>query len=96
MKRYRENEEATKKVLRSGPNPWESIVYTGDLFRADEEGFLYFVARKDDIIKTRGEKASPLLKWSGFSTVLFRGELPKTGTGKINHRLLQEEAASSE
>ncbi len=25
----------------------------------DEEGFLYFVARKDDIIKTRGEKVSP-------------------------------------
>ncbi|HEX2146274.1 MAG TPA: class I adenylate-forming enzyme family protein [Pseudorhizobium sp.] len=32
---------------------------TGDLFRADEEGFLYFVSRKDDIIKTRGEKVSP-------------------------------------
>src|SRR5207248_9667538 len=25
----------------------------------DEEGFLYFIARKDDIIKTRGEKVSP-------------------------------------
>ena len=25
----------------------------------DEEGFLYFVARKDDIIKSRGEKVSP-------------------------------------
>ena len=25
----------------------------------DEEGYLYFVARKDDIIKSRGEKVSP-------------------------------------
>jgi acyl-coenzyme A synthetase/AMP-(fatty) acid ligase len=25
----------------------------------DEEGFLYFVARKDDIIKSRGEKVAP-------------------------------------
>jgi acyl-coenzyme A synthetase/AMP-(fatty) acid ligase len=25
----------------------------------DEEGYLYFVGRKDDIIKTRGEKVSP-------------------------------------
>ncbi|MFD1745262.1 class I adenylate-forming enzyme family protein [Rhizobium helianthi] len=32
---------------------------TGDLFRADQDGFLYFIARKDDIIKTRGEKVSP-------------------------------------
>ena len=32
---------------------------TGDLFHADAEGFLHFVSRKDDIIKTRGEKVSP-------------------------------------
>lgn len=33
---------------------------TGDVFRSDEDGWLYFVARKDDIIKTRGEKVSPV------------------------------------
>ncbi len=32
---------------------------TGDLFRMDADGFLYFVSRRDDIIKTRGEKVSP-------------------------------------
>ncbi|MCJ8520461.1 acyl-CoA synthetase (AMP-forming)/AMP-acid ligase II [Pseudorhizobium tarimense] len=32
---------------------------TGDLFFSDEEGFLHFVSRSDDIIKTRGEKVSP-------------------------------------
>ncbi|MBP2559855.1 amino acid adenylation domain-containing protein [Neorhizobium galegae] len=34
-------------------------LHTGDLFRADADGFLYFVSRRDDIIKTRGEKVSP-------------------------------------
>jgi len=35
------------------------VLHTGDLFRMDEQGYLYFVGRKDDIIKTRGEKVSP-------------------------------------
>ncbi|MFB9950002.1 class I adenylate-forming enzyme family protein [Rhizobium puerariae] len=34
-------------------------LHTGDLFHADADGFLYFVSRRDDIIKTRGEKVSP-------------------------------------
>jgi long-chain acyl-CoA synthetase len=59
MKGYWENPEATDKALRPGPFPWEKVLYTGDLFRTDDEGFLYFVGRKDDIIKSRGEKVSP-------------------------------------
>lgn len=59
MQGYWRNEAATAKVLRPGPSPWEKVLYTGDLFRTDEEGFLYFVGRKDDIIKTRGEKVAP-------------------------------------
>ncbi len=59
MKGYWANPEATNKILRPGPHPWEKVLYTGDLFKMDEEGFLYFVGRKDDIIKTRGEKVSP-------------------------------------
>lgn len=59
MKGYWEDDEATARALRPGPFPWEKVLYTGDLFRADEDGFLYFVGRKDDIIKTRGEKVSP-------------------------------------
>jgi acyl-coenzyme A synthetase/AMP-(fatty) acid ligase len=35
------------------------VFYTGDLFRTDAEGYLYFVGRKDDMIKSRGEKVSP-------------------------------------
>ena len=37
----------------------ETALYTGDLFKMDEDGYLYFAARKDDIIKSRGEKVSP-------------------------------------
>jgi acyl-CoA synthetase (AMP-forming)/AMP-acid ligase II len=59
MKGYWENEEETNKKLRPGPYPWEKQLHTGDLFRIDEEGYLYFVGRMDDIIKCRGEKVSP-------------------------------------
>lgn len=59
MKGYWENQEATDRALRPGPYPWEKVLHTGDLFRTDADGFLYFVGRKDDIIKTRGEKVSP-------------------------------------
>jgi long-chain acyl-CoA synthetase len=59
MKGYWEDEAATTRALRPGLYPWENVLHTGDLFRADEEGYLYFVGRKDDIIKTRGEKVAP-------------------------------------
>ena len=59
MKGYWRRPEETAKVLKPGRFPGETVLYSGDLFRADEEGYLYFVGRKDDIIKTRGEKVSP-------------------------------------
>jgi amino acid adenylation domain-containing protein len=59
MSGYWELPELTAASLRPGPLPGEKVLWTGDLFRADEEGYLYFVGRKDDIIKSRGEKVSP-------------------------------------
>jgi acyl-CoA synthetase (AMP-forming)/AMP-acid ligase II len=59
MKGYWEMPEETHRALRPGLLPGERVLHTGDLFKTDEEGYLYFVARKDDIIKTRGEKVSP-------------------------------------
>ena len=59
MKGYWQMPEETDRVLRPGPFPWEKVLHSGDLFWADQEGYLYFVGRKDDIIKTRGEKVSP-------------------------------------
>jgi long-chain acyl-CoA synthetase len=51
--------EESARVFRPGPLPGERILFSGDLFRRDEDGFLYFVARKDDVIKSRGQKVSP-------------------------------------
>ena len=59
MKGYWELPVETEERLKPGPFPGEKVLYTGDLFRMDEEGYLYFFGRKDDIIKTRGEKVSP-------------------------------------
>lgn len=59
MRGYWEKPEATAEKLRPGPLPGELVLYTGDLCRLDDEGYLYFVARMDDIIKSRGEKVAP-------------------------------------
>ena len=56
---YWADAEATRERYHPGPIPGERLCYTGDLFTMDEEGYFYFVARKDDIIKSRGEKVSP-------------------------------------
>ncbi|MCB9422087.1 MAG: AMP-binding protein [Ardenticatenaceae bacterium] len=59
MRGYWAAPEATAQRYRPGPLPGEKVCYTGDLFRMDDEGFFYFVGRKDDIIKCRGEKVAP-------------------------------------
>jgi len=59
MKGYWEKPEATADKLKPGPLPGEVVLYTGDLCRLDDEGYLYFVGRMDDIIKSRGEKVAP-------------------------------------
>ena len=59
MQGYWGNETATRRRLRQGRWPWERELVTGDLFRADEDGYLYFVSRRDDIIKSRGQKVAP-------------------------------------
>jgi amino acid adenylation domain-containing protein len=59
MRGYWEAPEATAARFRPGPIPGERLCYTGDLFRMDEDKCMYFVGRKDDIIKSRGEKVAP-------------------------------------
>ncbi|MBN1908300.1 MAG: AMP-binding protein [Pirellulales bacterium] len=60
MQGYWNMPEATAAVLRPGPfDDPRPVLFTGDLFTADEDGFLTFAGRKDDIIKSRGEKVSP-------------------------------------
>ncbi|HEY5469894.1 MAG TPA: AMP-binding protein [Bacteroidales bacterium] len=57
---YWHKEELSKEMLRKGSLPGERILCSNDWFKMDEEGFLYFLGRTDDIIKTRGEKVSPV------------------------------------
>lgn len=59
MQGYWGNDEATRERLRPGRWPWEKELVSGDLFRTDAEGYLYFVSRRDDMIMSRGEKVAP-------------------------------------
>lgn len=59
MRGYWRRPEETAKKLRPGPFAGDVVLMTGDIFRMDEEGYLYFVGRRDDLIKTRGERVSP-------------------------------------
>jgi long-chain acyl-CoA synthetase len=59
MQGYWRDPEATAPRIREGRHPGERVLASNDLFRTDEEGYLYFVGRRDDIIKSRGEKVPP-------------------------------------
>ena len=59
MQGYWNDATATAKRLKPGRWPGDRVLRSGDLFRRDAEGYLYFVARSDDIIKSRGEKVAP-------------------------------------
>lgn len=49
MKGYWKNQEATQEAIKDG---W---LFTGDLARVDEEGYIYIVDRKKDMIISGGE-----------------------------------------
>jgi acyl-coenzyme A synthetase/AMP-(fatty) acid ligase len=75
---YWGNPEATARVLK--PNPLlppelgdcERVCYSGDLVKMDEDGFLYYVGRRDTMIKSSGYRISP----TEVEEVLFQ-------TGKV-------------
>ena len=79
MKGYHRNPEAFLKAVRS------EGFHTGDLATVDQDGFLYFRGRLDDIFRTGGEKVSPL----EVEEVLLRHPdiLEATVTG-VPHELL--------
>ncbi|MGL6209190.1 MAG: class I adenylate-forming enzyme family protein [Paracoccaceae bacterium] len=59
MKGYWNNPAKTAEKLRPGPLPDELVLYTGDTCRLDDDGYLYFISRSDDILKVGGEKVAP-------------------------------------
>lgn len=46
-------------VRASGLTMPEIAVFSGDTVRRDEDGFLYFIGRRDEMIKTSGYRVSP-------------------------------------
>ena len=54
MKCYYKNQEATNEILKDG---W---LFTGDMARKDEDGFIYLVDRKKDVVISGGENIYPV------------------------------------
>ena len=103
MQGYWRAPEDTQRALRPGLLPDERVLYTGDIFRIDPEGFMYFQHRLDDIIKSRGQKVSPrevenvLHAAAGVNEALVVGVPdPVTGEAIIGYVTLRPGAAISE
>jgi acyl-coenzyme A synthetase/AMP-(fatty) acid ligase len=58
MQGYWKAAEATACMYKPGAYPADRQLHTGDYFRRDAEGHLYFLGRKDDMIKSGGERIS--------------------------------------
>jgi len=75
---YWNRPEDTARALRRNPllppemGDCERVCYSGDLVKTDEDGFLYFVGRRDTMIKSSGFRISP----TEVEEVLFQ-------TGKV-------------
>lgn len=71
------------------PNP-ELAVWSGDKVRRDAEGFLYFIGRNDEMIKTSGYRVSPgeieevVIAMAGVvQTVAFGAKHAQLGSGIV-------------
>ena len=76
---YWNDPEKTRKRFRPVPGQapqvptQELAVWSGDTVRKDAEGFLYFVGRKDDMIKTSGYRVSPAeIEEAGYGSGLAK------------------------
>ncbi|WP_300365518.1 AMP-binding protein [Hydrogenimonas sp.] len=58
-KRFKSIQILDKVLKPEGNLTDEIVVASGDYVYADEEGYIYFVCRKDDMIKTQGYRVSP-------------------------------------
>ena len=59
MRGYWNDPDATAQALRTDPQTGTPRLHTGDLFLSDSNGYVTFVSRRDDIIKTGGFKVAP-------------------------------------
>ena len=59
-KGYFNDKTKTNKIFKKIKRfPKEVVVFSGDLVRKDKDGDIYFVGRKDSLIKTAGYRVSP-------------------------------------
>lgn len=74
---YWNDKEKTAERFKPIPHPdpalplTEMAVWSGDTVRKDEEGFLYFISRRDEMIKTSGYRVSP----SEIEEVIYSSKL---------------------
>ena len=89
MKCYYKNPSATKEILTD-----DGWLLTGDMAREDEDGFIYLVDRKKDVIITGGENLYPvqiedfLRAFDKISDVAVIG-LPHDRLGEIAAAIIQ-------
>ena len=94
---YYKNPEATAEVLKDG---W---LFTGDMAKEDEEGFIYLVDRKKDVVISGGENIYPvqiedfLRSFAKIKDVAVIG-LPDSRLGEITAAIVEikEEEACTE
>jgi len=79
MQGYWNQPEATATALDVDPLMGQPLLHTGDLFKMDDRGLLYFVERKDDMIKVRGEKVAPRHVEEVIATLAGVGEVAVYG-----------------
>lgn len=58
MQGYWRSPELTNEKFRSWGEGFEKVLFTGDIFSIDEDGYLYFFGRKDNIFKQNGFRMS--------------------------------------
>ena len=89
MLRYYKDEKATKEVLSD-----DGWLFTGDMARESEDGFIYLVDRKKDVIITGGENLYPvqiedfLRKHNSIKDVAVIG-LPEPRLGEIAAAIIE-------
>ncbi|WP_316365737.1 acyl-CoA ligase (AMP-forming), exosortase A system-associated [Candidatus Thiodiazotropha sp. CDECU1] len=90
---YWNDVEATNQRFRPIPNRNDAIpgnelaVWSGDIVKMDSEGYLYFMRRDDDLIKTMGYRVSPneieeIFYRSGLVSEVIALGIPHTTIGQ--------------
>ena len=93
MKGYWRDEALTDSKITDG---W---LHTGDLARMDEEGFVYIISRKDDMIIRAGVNIYPqeiennLLKTASVKEIMVWGETDKTVGQRICAAVVPQDGA---